>query len=79
MDKWKLCSQEKPPLKKLVFVFRSQKRRYVAVHLEHFIADDECDRDSIDWVSQHGTCYPMQDDDLWMEFQYVKTEHVHDR
>lgn len=75
--KWKFFGDQKPPMGKLLNVFRYKNKRYV--HATYYITKPnpfENDPDEINtyeaWGTQHGSVHPCSALDAWCEFDYLR-------
>jgi hypothetical protein len=76
---WNTIYEILPKLNETVLVFRQSNKKYVVARiLENKNKEENQDDHTHCWVTQQNLCYPVDADDLWFSFPYVKLERIYD-
>lgn len=77
-ENWNIVMNTLPIQNYFLLVFRPKRRKYIIARAmiinRSEIEEEEEEEYKGDWVTQENNCYRIVDDDLWMQFPYVKIE-----
>lgn len=73
-ENWNIVLNTLPIQNYFLLVFRPKRKRYIIARAMILNTSEIEEEYKGHWITQENNCHRIVDDDLWMQFPYVKIE-----